>query len=87
MTAQEFGEWQAWYDREQQQASAVQLQHAQLLAAIMNGPLTRPSGGLFRAAEFMVPDPWAPPAQAAPVRVQSAAEIAAQVAMINARMG
>lgn len=66
---------------EQQQPAAQRWRHAELLASLANGALTRKSG-MFRASEF-VADPWAePPAPAQP----SAATIAAQIAAINARM-
>jgi hypothetical protein len=78
MTAQEFGEWQAWYIREQMHPQVDRLRHAQLLAATMNGQLTRKSGGMFTAAEFMGDDPWTPP----PAPVTNDA-IFAQVALLN----
>lgn len=83
MSAQEFGEWRAWYIAEQQHPQAERLRHAQLLAATMNGAMTRKSGGMFTGAELMGADPWEPPpAPPAPVTNDT---IAAQVALLNGR--
>ena len=44
------------------------LRHAELLAALNNGPLQKRDKTLFRTADFMRSDPWAPPDPAAPQR-------------------
>ncbi|MGH6625141.1 MAG: phage tail assembly protein T [Burkholderiaceae bacterium] len=81
MTAHEFGEWQVYFRNEQQHPAADRLHHAQLLAAAHNGPLSRPDKRLWRAADLMPPDPWAPaPPEPAP---PTPADIAAQVDAIN----
>lgn len=83
MTAQEFAEWKAWYQIEQQHPQAERFRHAQLLASSMNGPVTRASKEVFVASEFVPADPWAPPKLAEPP--PTPAEVAAQVAAINER--
>ncbi len=85
MTAQEFGEWMAWFQMEEQLPVMDRMRHAQLLAAAMNGGVTRQAGGLFRASELVRLDPWAiedPAPQAAPPTFNT---LAAQVAQLNAR--
>lgn len=82
MTAEEFGEWKIWLAKEQQHPAAQRARHAQMLAATMNGAVTRKSGGLFSAAEFFDASPWEPQAQTVPAP-QSLAD---QVANINARL-
>lgn len=83
MTAEEFGEWKIWMAKEQQHPAAQRARHAQLLAASMNGAVTRKSGGLFSAAEFFDAIPWESPAQASePATGPSLSE---QVDNINAR--
>ena len=60
MTAQEFGEWQVFYEREQLHPAAQRYQDAQHMAAIHNGPLSRADKSLWKAAHLMPADPWAP---------------------------
>ena len=81
MSAQEFGEWQAWIINEQQHPAAQRVRHAQLLATTMNGALTRKSGGLFDVRDLMGADPWAPPQPMPGLNPQT---LDAQVASINA---
>ncbi len=88
MTAQEFGQWQTWFDAERQHPVDGLRRHAEVLSSLANGALTRKSGGLFTARELMPPDPWAPPAPpTAPAGQQTVAELLAQVEQINASMG
>jgi hypothetical protein len=84
MSAQEFGEWITYFTAEQLHPSVDRLRHAQAIAALHNGPLSKKDGTLWATAHFMPPDPWAPPP--APPAAPSAAELAAQVAAINARL-
>ena len=86
MSAQEFGEWITFMQHEQQTPGAERFRHAQLLAAVHNGPLTRHDKALWRVADILPADPWAPPdAEPAPA-APTAAELAAQVDRINALM-
>lgn len=82
MSAEEFGEWMAFYQREQLHPSADRLRHAQQLAAAHNGPLSRQDKRLWRSADLMAADPWAAQPDAAPAP-PSAAQLAAQVEAIN----
>ena len=62
MTAQEFGEWEAFFLAEQLHPSAQRVRYARLLAAVHNGPVTRPGvSDLFTSADFLPADPWAEP--------------------------
>lgn len=61
MSAQEFARWQVWLDAHRIGPSWDALRHAELLAAAANGALTKPDKRPFVPAEFMPPDPWAPP--------------------------
>ena len=60
MTAGEFGLWQAFLEAEELGAAAEPQRWAELMAATLNGPLTKKSKQLWTAAEFL-PRPWAPP--------------------------
>jgi len=74
MSAQEFGEWKAFYTAEELLPAASRLRHAQLIAAISNGKLRRTDKRLWEAADFMVADPWAAAPEAPPaVSVQDQA--------------
>jgi hypothetical protein len=61
MSAEEFGEWKAFYAAEDLYPAAQRLRHAQLVAAIHNGELRRQDKRLWSASDFMLTDPWAPP--------------------------
>ncbi len=61
MSAQEFARWQAWLDAHRIGPVWDALRHAELLAALHNGAMAKPDKQPFRAADFMPPDPWAPP--------------------------
>jgi hypothetical protein len=69
MSAEEFGEWKAFYAAEDLYPAAQRLRHAQLVAAIHNGELQRQDKRLWSATDFMPPDPWAPPPAALEVSV------------------
>ena len=59
MTAQEFGRWVVWMEREQQGPDWAATHRAQLLAATHNaGQFQRRGGGQFTAADFARADPW-----------------------------
>lgn len=60
MSALELSEWVAWLDAEQVGPWWDRLRHAELMAAVANGSLTKRSG-LFSAADFLPADPWLPP--------------------------
>jgi hypothetical protein len=80
MSAEEFAEWSVMFTAEELHPAADRMRHAQLLAAMQNGQLTRKSKKLWTAGDFMR-DPWAP----APVKkTLSPAQVAAQVASFNA---
>lgn len=85
MSAEEFGEWQAMFTREQLHPAADRLRHAQLLAAIQNGALRKPDKTLWQAAQFLSPDPWAKQSAPAEAPQLTPQQLAAQVASINAR--
>ena len=71
LSALEFAEWQAWLQAHQIGPRWEAMRHAELLAAASNGALRRQDSRPWAVADFMVADPWAPPA--APAVVSSAA--------------
>lgn len=78
MSAQEFGNWKALFSSEGLSLAAERLRHAQLLAAAHNGPLTRNDKALWRPADLLPPDPWAPqdePDAEPPTHAQLAAQV------------
>jgi hypothetical protein len=82
MSALEFSQWQAMYEKEALNPESHRLQHATLLAAILQGASSRKDGKHWSAAHFLGPDPWIPaPAQPAPRRVN----VVQQVKAMNAR--
>lgn len=77
LSAQEFVRWRLWLDAEQAGPAWAVRRHAELLAAVHNsGRVGKAGGGLFTGADFLPPDPWAPPPKAVP---QTAEQHAAQV--------
>jgi hypothetical protein len=79
MSAEEFAEWSVMFSAEELHPSAERFRHAQVMAALHNGPLTRKSKKLWDAAEFMR-DGWkAPEAK----KRMTPAQVARQVASIN----
>lgn len=70
---------------EQLHPAADRQRHAQLMAALHNGPMTRKNKQAFAAADFMPSDAWAPPAPPKPAAAAADA-VAASVAAINAQM-
>lgn len=86
MSAREFGEWMVFFRQEQLHPAADRLRHAQQLAAAHNGPLSRPDKRLWRSADLMPSDPWAPPPAPTPPAPPGFAELAAQAAAINSAM-
>ncbi len=83
MSVEEFLEWQVMYQAEGLTPGAQRQQHAQLLAALHNGPLTRRDKALWKTGQFIGADPWR---RAAVAAAPTAESIAAQVAAINARI-
>lgn len=82
MSALEFGQWQAMYENEALNPESHRLQHATLLAAILQGASSRKDGKPWSAAHFLGPDPWKPaPATATSRRVN----VVQQVRAMNAR--
>ena len=81
MSAQEFGEWITYLAHEQLHPAADRLRHAQSMAALHNGPLSKQDKTLWAAAQFMPRDPWAPPPPEP--EPMSAADLAAQVKRFN----
>jgi hypothetical protein len=83
MSAQEFGEWMVFFEREQLHPAADLFRHAQLIAAAHNGPLSRTDKQLWQTSHLLAADAWAPAEpEPAPPSLQT---LAAQVAAINAR--
>lgn len=60
MSGLEFAEFVAFIRAEEATEAHDRLRHAQLLAALHNGPLVRNDKRLFTTADFLEPDPWAP---------------------------
>lgn len=63
LSAQEFTRWCVWLEAEQIGPEWDALRHAELLAALHNGPMKRADGTSrpFTVREFLRRDPWAPP--------------------------
>lgn len=86
MSAEEFGEWQVMFNTEQLHPANERLQHAQVLAALHNGPLSKPDKTLWQASRFLDLTPWALEEQTPAEPAQPTAEqLAKQVAAINAK--
>jgi hypothetical protein len=85
MSAEEFGEWQAMFTREQLHPAAERMRHAQLLAAIHNGELRKHDKSLWSASQFIDLEPWRFAEQESEPVQPTAQQLAAQVASINAR--
>lgn len=83
MSAQEFEHWRVMYRTEGWHPRAEQLRHAQLLASAYQGPSTRRGRKNWVAADFMPPDPWAPPT---PRRVMKGRDVLAHVRAHNKRL-
>ena len=73
LSAREFEEWKVYIRREQLHSGARRLRHAQLLAAAYQGPSAKRDKKPWVAADFLLKDPWAPGAPAAP-STQTAAQ-------------
>lgn len=85
MSAEEFGEWQVMFTKEQLHPAADRLRHAQLLAAIHNGELRKADKTRWAASQFLGTDPWQINDQGEEAEQQPTAEqLARQVASINA---
>jgi len=80
MSAQEFGEWQVMFEREQLSPVTARVRHAQVLAAQYQGASNRKDGQPWDASQFLPADRWCPPA--APVRQVSVLD---QVRALNKR--
>lgn len=74
LSADEFGLWRAWLAEHQAAPEAQPALMAQLIAAVMNGPLTRADKQFFKATDFL-PQPW--PAPAPPPKRLTRREMAA----------
>lgn len=61
LSAQEFNRWRVWMAAEHQGPEWADVRHAELLAAIANGPRQRTDKRPFTGADFIGTDPWAPP--------------------------
>lgn len=81
MSSEEFEEWSVMFSAEELHPAADRIRHAQLLAALHNGPLTRRAKKLWGATEFLH-DRWEAPKDK-PRRL-TPAQVAAQVASFNA---
>lgn len=82
MTSEEFTEWSVMFSAEELHPSAERMRHAQLVAALHNGPVPRVDKRRWKANDFLS-NPWETPAPAAKRRL-TASQIATQVASINA---
>lgn len=84
MTAKEFEEWRVFFAIEDLHPRAGVRRHYELMAAVHSGPLKHPRGKnrVWRASDLRKPDPWELPSPKRPP--PSAADVAAQVASINA---
>jgi len=79
MTAQEFTRWRVWMDLHQQGPDWQARHRAELLAAVHNsGRVKHADDRLFTVADFLPPDPWAPPAPAVPAASLSPEELKRQ---------
>lgn len=85
MSAEEFGEWQAMFTREQLHPAAERMRHAQLLAATHNGALRKPDKTLWKASQFLDTEPWQIEDHEPESPQPTPQQLAAQVASINAR--
>ncbi len=85
MSAEEFGEWQVMFTREQLHPAAERMRHAQLLAAIHNGELRKHDKTLWSASQFIDLEPWRIQEEVIEMAQPTAQQLAAQVAAINAR--
>lgn len=80
MSGAEFTEWVVFFARERLMPGHTQARHADMLAALFNGPVQkRGSTKLWQAEDLFGPDPWAPPPAKA-----TRAEISAQIRAMNA---
>ena len=87
MSAKEFGDWIVYLEAEHLTPRHGALRHAQALASLSNGALSRQDSALWAAAQFMPPDPWsARPDEEAEPADPTPEELAAQIAAINASM-
>jgi hypothetical protein len=87
MSALEFGQWITYFEREQLHPAADRQRHAQLMAATASGPMTRRDAAPWSTTHFLPPDPWAPAEPDEPPPPPTAAQLAAQIAALNARVG
>ncbi len=86
MGAGEFGRWLAFLAEEELGPTAGRTRHAELLAALHNGPLTRKSKVLWTAAEF-TPRPWTPAAARGPVKPKAATGADARAFLARQKKG
>jgi hypothetical protein len=86
MTAEEFGEWRVYLEREGLTPAQEATRDALLIASTMNGPMQRRDKKPWTPAHILPADPWSttPPAPAKRVP-PTAAQLRAQVASLNAR--
>lgn len=68
LSAQEFTRWCIWLEAEQIGPEWDALRHAEILAALHNGPMKRAGGSSqpFAARDFLRRDPWSPAPQPDP---------------------
>ncbi|MDP3625016.1 MAG: hypothetical protein Q8S12_00350 [Hydrogenophaga sp.] len=84
ISAEEFGEWKAFFSKEQLHPAAARMRHAQLMAALHNGALVKRDKTTWTSAQFMSADPWVIEEETAEAAAPTPAQIAAEVARINA---
>jgi hypothetical protein len=87
MSALEFAQWQSMYENEALNPESQRMQHATLLATVLQGASTRKDGKHWSAAHFLGPDPWQPTPAATPAATQRRVNVVQQVRAMNARRG
>ncbi|MGF6347906.1 hypothetical protein [Variovorax sp. W2I14] len=85
MSALEFAQWQLMYENEALNPESQRMQHAALLATILQGASTRRDGKHWSAAHFLGPDPWLPAAATGSAAAPRRVNVVQQVRAMNAR--
>lgn len=86
LSAQAFTRWQLWLHTEQATPAYQAIRHAQLLAALHNGPMVRKDKQPFTPADFWR-DPWAPESASEPDTFTAADEEASLISAFERAWG